>query len=848
MVGFPTRLGAILLFSFAPALVAQQGLLASDPFTGNAGVLNGFADGSGWGAAWEVQNGSTAVPGYNIAAGAPLSALTGSYAIGGSAWQTAGRALDTTANGSFATYVANGLIGVPNSTLYVSVWMRMDVTTSDEISVTLHAGANPAWYVTAPSVSLGYFGAPSNSGSTRYWSCRVNGAVVRSASPIIVGQAAQLVLRIDFNTTSTVSLYVNPPASGLPTKPAASTTTTVFPAFRSVAYYGGSAANESSIDEIRIAASYSSLVNGATLPAPTGLTASAGTSQVALAWNPVAGASSYQVWRATSGAASQIATTASTTYLDMGLANGTQYTYFVIAAAPPALSPASLTASAIPQTAPHPSLGTNLAVVADYSRELPFVDAFKSARPWISQQQGQPWGQGPPLSLDSNGWILSLQPGQYAETILLDNALDDQAHYPTGNYTVLYDGEGTIAFDLQSASIASQTPGRMVVTVPAGGNGVYLMVTATNPKNPIRNIRFIMPGQESSYTTQPFNPDFLQAIQSYKCLRFMEWGLINGSNVQQWTDRALPADYTWMLRGVPLETQIQLANALNVAPWFNIPAKASDSYVKQFAALVKSQLKPGLSFYLEYSNETWNGSFSQSAYVQAQGLAMGFSSDPTVAAADYTAYRSTQIFSIVRSAIQPATRVIRVIGSQAANSWLSEQTVAFRSAYQQADALAIAPYFNCSDTASGGFGILGDPSTADQVAAMTVDGVIDIELQHITGCALQAMQSNSAIARKYGLKLVAYEGGQALVGYGGAENNATLTALFKAANRSTRMYDLYTRYLQNWVAAGGDLFVHFNDVTAFTKWGSWGALEYLNQDPAVAAKDLALSVFAAQYR
>lgn len=131
---------------------------------------------------------------------------------------------------------------------------------------------------------------------------------------------------------------------------------------------------------------------------------------------------------------------------------------------------------------------------------------------------------------------------------------------------------------------------------------------------------------------------------------------------------------------------------------------------------------------------------------------------------------------------------------------------------------------------------------------MTIDAIVDIELQHINGCALQEMQNGAAIARKYGLKLVAYEGGQSLAGYGGAENNATLTALFEGANRSPRMYALYTQYLQNWVGAGGDLFLHFTDATAFTKWGSWGSLEYENQDPTTAPKYQALTVFASQYR
>jgi hypothetical protein len=141
---------------------------------------------------------------------------------------------------------------------------------------------------------------------------------------------------------------------------------------------------------------------------------------------------------------------------------------------------------------------------------------------------------------------------------------------------------------------------------------------------------------------------------------------------------------------------------------------------------------------------------------------------------------------------------------------------------------------------------LGDPATANQVTFMTVDQIIDIELAEVNGCALQEMQSNAAVAKKYGLKLVGYEGGQSLVGFNGAENNSAMTLLFEQANRSPRMESVYTQYLQNWAASGGDVLVHFNDVGAFTKYGNWGALEYQDQDPNTAPKYRALMTFATQ--
>ncbi len=372
-------------------------------------------------------------------------------------------------------------------------------------------------------------------------------------------------------------------------------------------------------------------------------------------------------------------------------------------------------------------------------------------------------------------------------------------------------------------------------------------MTQTDPNNPLSNIRFIMPGFEDTYQTQPFHPMFLARLSGMKALRFMEWERTNNSSVQAWSDRPMPTDYTFSWRGVPLETMIQLANTLGVNPWFNMPHLATDDYVRQFATVVSQQLNPNLRAYIEYSNETWNGQFSQNSYVENMGLGFGLSSDPTIAGADYTALRSVQIFAIWKGVFAGTSRLVRVLPSQAANAWMSQQLVTFQNAYGYADALAIAPYFSmCSDAQAGGFGFLGDPSTVDQVASMTVDQILDIELGHVRGCALAEITSTAAVAQQYGLSLLAYEGGQSLIGVGSAQNDQQLVSLFKAANRDSRMQDIYTEFLQNWKSSGGDLFMHYADVSPYTQYGNFGSLEYQDQDPSTAPKYQALINFAAQ--
>ena len=92
-------------------------------------------------------------------------------------------------------------------------------------------------------------------------------------------------------------------------------------------------------------------------------------------------------------------------------------------------------------------------------------------------------------------------------------------NYPGGRYTLLYEGKGT--FELEwDASIVSQEPGRALVDVTPN-QGIRLVITETDPQDPIRNFRFIMPGFESTYETQPFHPSYLEFLGNFSVLRFM---------------------------------------------------------------------------------------------------------------------------------------------------------------------------------------------------------------------------------------------------------------------------------------------------------------------------------------
>ena len=91
--------------------------------------------------------------------------------------------------------------------------------------------------------------------------------------------------------------------------------------------------------------------------APTGLSATAGNAQVALAWNASTGATSYNVKRSTtSGGETLLTNVATASFTDSGLTNGTTYYYVVSAMLPAGESANSMEASATPSNGAAPDV------------------------------------------------------------------------------------------------------------------------------------------------------------------------------------------------------------------------------------------------------------------------------------------------------------------------------------------------------------------------------------------------------------------------------------------------------------------------------------------------------------
>jgi hypothetical protein len=175
-------------------------------------------------------------------------------------------------------------------------------------------------------------------------------------------------------------------------------------------------------------------------------------------------------------------------------------------------------------------VGINIGGIADWSTEWVFVDVHRPSRDWESQEfPSSTWNTGARLDVRPDGYLRSLGPNQMAGSMMVR---DLGGHYPRGTYVVLYDGDGILHFSMSDVVAYRRGVGRVEVDVKpgtGGNNGIFLTVERTNPADPVRNIRVVMPGFEERFARFPFHPFFLKSLERYKVSlsRFASTGLIS---------------------------------------------------------------------------------------------------------------------------------------------------------------------------------------------------------------------------------------------------------------------------------------------------------------------------------
>lgn len=469
-------------------------------------------------------------------------------------------------------------------------------------------------------------------------------------------------------------------------------------------------------------------------------------------------------------------------------------------------------------------IGTNLAGPVDWGAEWPFVDVMKYSRRWITHNNE--WVSGGTnawdtdvlnqIPLDENGYPLELPvdiPDMEAPQIVRTVWANTES-MKEGVYVVLYDGEGVI--DLWGdATILDQQQGRIEFELAFQDDLFALELMESSFGNHLRNIRVLMPGTETSYQDNPWSEEWLEKLEPFQTLRFMDWGHTNSSPLTNWDERPKVDDYTYTLNGMPYEWMIEISNLRQSDAWVCIPHAADEEFIRNLAKLFRDNLDPNLKCYVEYSNEIWNWIFEQTHYCFDNG--------------DQNIDWPERIVPFVQNALDIWTeewagdleRLVRVVGVQHAWQDVSNRIV-FNMEPGSFDAFSPAAYFGFTEEGYEIMETLGANATAEDVIFWARQGMLDQAYEW-------TKSQNESISETLGIPMIYYEGGQHLTPqpFGSEQpyNDALVAAQFHP-----EMYNLYNEWYDSLrVFVKNDeptVLMNFSFIGPTSgRYGSWGLLQ-----------------------
>lgn len=344
-----------------------------------------------------------------------------------------------------------------------------------------------------------------------------------------------------------------------------------------------------------------------------------------------------------------------------------------------------------------------------------------------------------------------------------------------------------------------------------GGPGsMFLNFSKGNAADPLRDLDCREAGVVSNGV---FDQRFVDDMKPYKVLRFLDWSYTNGDTKGvAWATRTQPnligrtgSD------GVAVEHQVDLANLTGADIWFTIPWNADETYVRNFATLVRDRLGKNQRAYFELSNEVWNFSFPAATQALNEGLAAKLSTDKYSNNLLRYAEKSIATHKILTEVFAgQSNRLVRVLGLQSGNAWALGVMFGFRDTKTWIDAVASAPYF--------GHGLLTNAKTKGVTDLPTL--FAELEKGRISSIAQFAKLK--AKADTYGKRSIIYESGQHVI----APDALPIVAQLE---RDPEMGRIYDRYLAGLKTAGADVIMIYSHTGGISRYGSWGIREYAGQ-------------------
>ena len=494
------------------------------------------------------------------------------------------------------------------------------------------------------------------------------------------------------------------------------------------------------------------------------------------------------------------------------------------------------------------SIGINLA--GDWL----WADAVRQARPhWDTAAH---LGDGAATE-DSNGWPTedcsllvweghAYNEGTYALSFNGKASVSISYNYGTVNGATTSTGSYNAATNTTTATvIISDTSAQNCSLIFNGTQRTAASATNTGLTN-VHLYRPISEGATTSYASgMLFTNQSLALSQKFAVTRFMDLVGANNSTQAHWSDRPLPG--AWNQSPLAYEYVVAYGNAASTDIYVNVPARVDSTYYTNLANLIRygsdgvnpyataqtspayAPLNPGLHVYLEYSNEVWNGGFQQfhdnynivvadQNANNAEWAILNF--DGAAAQNIYTgcwrriAYEAKLISDAFRAvygdaamppSVNATVRPLLLFQAGDGQATGSTQLQFLDSFFHNSDGVAHVStphpvnYFLWG--AGGATYYSSNDDTASTVDALFGSGIPD------TGY-VATTQADTVLAKGYGLKRVAYEGGWSVYngnnGYASTAGSAAALAKFDA-RATTAQQNAHTTFEQS----GGDLNIFY---------------------------------------
>jgi len=482
-------------------------------------------------------------------------------------------------------------------------------------------------------------------------------------------------------------------------------------------------------------------------------------------------------------------------------------------------------------------IGANVVPPRYYTRSEEYVDLMQQSSgfglldgPWVDPATK---GRGP-INVGPDGW-----PTEDFSIMFMGGQEGNK--FAPGRYTIVFKGTANVSLMASQGTLSTPrvdaTKGVTVIDFDFPVGGGQMILAFKNTGGTVKDLRVIRNGYTWNDPNLPvFTTKYLQHLAPFSTLRFMDWTNTNTLYTARWATRPTLANTRAgnypATPGKPWERVIELANAAKTDVWINVPTTADPEYYRELAKLFKEKLATNLKIYVEYSNEVWNGGmFQQYNWVATTGveeeIALGNQNLKYDGTTDkYTlatrvfvdrTYRISETFRSVFGDGEMMSRVRPVLAWQVGGTNTIDGMIKYaqrnypnRPASGYIYAISGAPYFS-----------VGARQTAADLTSDEILSALDTSVQSLP--RIFAYEYGAYVAKKNGVKWLAYEGGPDTFGDGSLAAKA-------AANRDIRMKALCQRVITDWQAAGGDLFMWFLAGAGSweTPYGTWPLEEYMD--------------------